>query len=205
MKSSRSPISERYIKTLRLGVKFNGERLELLDGTPLPKLVQGAIGELVIAPEHLVDGPALADLVREIILPFLAKDAEVYLGMSGNALQGGIPEGLIRPEELQLRAGYLMVKVGLLEDLRLHLRGDQKAWLAECKCNIPATKKEAGSLNHAFTLASTQFETSRRSHNANVFNRAWTKRGERWVRLDELRMVTIDAHLNPLKKSGASS
>jgi hypothetical protein len=205
MKKSRTPISERFQKALRLGVRFNGTHFELLNGTPLPELSPGAIGELVIAPQYLVNGMDRLNLVREIRLPLLAKDTEIYLGMSVTAIPGALPKGLVSPRELQVPSTYLLTKVILLQDLFLCLRGDQKAWLDECECMVEALSLPARSLNHAFTLASTRFEIGRRQHNANVFLRAWTKLGERWQRLDELRITAIEAHIaSQLEKSATS-
>lgn len=43
-------MSERYQKVLRLGVRFNGNTFELLDGSPLPKFAQDCVGELLLPP-----------------------------------------------------------------------------------------------------------------------------------------------------------
>lgn len=120
--------------------------------------------------------------------------------MSPGAVEGSFPKALIHPHDIRLQCGYLLVRVVLLQDLRLRYRGDQKAWLDECECTITALEKSLGkpaaSLNHAFTLASTHFETKRRQHNANVFIRAWTHVGGQWHRLDQLRIKAIEKHLN---------
>ncbi len=199
MTHSRSPMSERYQKVLRLGIRFNGSTFELLDGRPLPKLAQNCVGELLLPPHSILDVKERDEFQREERLPFLAKDTEVYLGMSPGAIEGSFPNGLVRSEEIHLQSGYLLVKVVLLQNLLLRYRGDQKAWLDDCECKIPVLEKSlerpAASLNHAFTLASTHYEKKRRQHNANVFNRAWTHIGGRWQRLDELRNSAIETHL----------
>jgi hypothetical protein len=101
-----------------------------------------------------------------------------------------------------------MVPVVLLEDQLLRYRGDQKAWLDECQCDLPELtprpEKPAASLNHAFTLASSKYETKRRQHTANVFNRAWAHVNGGWQRLDKLRTDAIETRLSNTRKAAAA-
>jgi hypothetical protein len=86
----------------------------------------------------------------------------------------------------------MFVEVALKANLSLQVRGDQEARLSPCLCTIPALRHEAESLNHAFTLISEAYETKRRSHSGNVFERAYAQdeRGN-WQKLDELRLKAI--------------
>ena len=61
------------------------------------------------------------------------------------------------------------------------------ASLKSCKISIPFLKKEAISLNHAYSILSEAFEKSRRAHSGNVFNKIYYKRNDRWNPLDILR------------------
>lgn len=167
------------------------------------------IGELLVAPNAILDDKQRVKFLREVKLPFLAKGTLVYLGISGTALQGGIPPGLIHPHDLKFQCGYLLVEVVLSADLLLRYRGDQKASLEDCECRIPAldkvVDKPPASLNHALTLASIHFEKKRRQHTGNIFNRAWTHVGGRWQRLDELRIATIEAYLAAQQRKAAAA
>jgi hypothetical protein len=76
--------------------------------------------------------------------------------------------------------------------LRIRIRGDQEAKLEPCSCEITALKREATSVNHAFTIISESYETQRLSHTGNVFERAYTPVGpKRWQTLDDLRIKAI--------------
>ncbi|RPI26707.1 MAG: hypothetical protein EHM61_10970 [Acidobacteria bacterium] len=61
--------------------------------------------------------------------------------------------------------------------------------LVDCRSKVISLKREARSINHAFTLLSQEFETHRISHTANVFERVfyWEESDQKWRCLDELR------------------
>jgi hypothetical protein len=61
-----------------------------------------------------------------------------------------------------------------------------------CVCTIPSLNMEAESLNHAFTIISEAYETKRRSHSGNVFERAYAQNDSgHWNNLDDLRLETL--------------
>jgi hypothetical protein len=87
--------------------------------------------------------------------------------------------------------------------LKLQVRGDQEARLCPCVCAIPSLDKKAQSLNHAFTLISEAYETLRRSHSGNVFERVYAQdKTNKWVSLDEIRITAIAQAANVHQKQG---
>jgi len=89
------------------------------------------------------------------------------------------------------------VEVQLQEVLKLRLRGSKTPALCACKCKIPCLEDtEAVSLNHAYTLISSHFETKRISHSGNVFQLGWwhNEKQKKWISLDDLRTARQAEH-----------
>lgn len=107
-------------------------------------------------------------------------------------IESSTAKGLIPANAVSILSAYLFVEVKLDADLWLLVRGDQEARLSTAPCTIPALNKEAKSLNHAFMLISEGYETKRRSHSGNVFERAYAQdQLGNWQSLDELRLLTV--------------
>jgi hypothetical protein len=188
-------------KNLRIGVRFNGDEFVLLNGSPLPKLRTNAVGELVLQPDVIEDWADRERLTRDDVVRMLERGSRIFLGVSPHLVGDPSAEGLLRePEQMKLKTEYWIVEVRLEQDLRIRIRGDQEARLEKCKCLIPALKREASSVNHAFTLASEAYETERLSHTGNVFERAYTQvEPAGWRTLDEIRVSVISNHVAAVK------
>jgi hypothetical protein len=183
---------DRYEKRLRIGVHFDGTNFVLLDGKPLPALAKGSVAEIVLAPECIEDESIRATLTRQKSTPLLKKGAAVLVGVSPSMIEGHPAKGLIPAHAAPILSAYLFVEVKLDADLWLLVRGDQEARLSNSPCTIPSLNKEAKSLNHAFMLISEAYETKRRSHSGNVFERAYAQDElGNWQNLDELRLLAI--------------
>ena len=188
--------NERYKKRLRIGVRVEESGIVLLDGQPLPHLHPGSEGEIVFAPECFVDEKIRMGFTDENVVPFLKKGSSIMMGVSPSVIGNSPPKGLIHPDSIRILSEYMFVEVRLGADQRLQIRGDQVAKLSPCPCSIPALDKQADSLNHAFTMISETYETLRRSHSANVFDRAYAEDDSgKWERLDELRLRTVQKSL----------
>jgi hypothetical protein len=59
----------RYEKKLRIGVRFDGAKFVLLDGSLLPKLRKNAVGELLLQPEVIEDRAARTRFTRDSFYP----------------------------------------------------------------------------------------------------------------------------------------
>jgi hypothetical protein len=185
---------QQYEKRLRIALRSTGEGFTLLDGSPPPAIVKGTVCELVVRPEALQNPDDRNRFVRDEIIPILSKETPVLLGVSPHSVGNSKALGLIcSPQQIGVRTEYWLVEIRLLEDLRIRIRGDQEAKLEPCTCVIPALKREATSVNHAFTIISEAYETERLSHTGNVFQRAYTPVGpKRWQTLDDLRIDAIN-------------
>jgi hypothetical protein len=182
----------RFEKTLRIGVRFHGTGFVLLDGRPLPKLAEDSLAELVLSPEQIVDEGARAMFTAERMVPFLEVGASVMIGVSRNMLEGSSSKGMVDPRDLRIVSKYLFVPVKLEGSLFLRIRGDQEARLSDCDCSLAAVEAPAVSLNHAFTIISETYETLRRSHSGNVFDRAYAlDKDGKWRSLDDLRTAAL--------------
>src|ERR1035441_766559 len=184
--------SARYEKRFRIGVRFDGAKFLLLNGDPLPAVANGSVAELVLAPECIQDPNVRARLTGEISVQILEKGSVVLLGVSPSMVNDLRADGLVRAKEIPILSEYLFVEVKLNEHQWLQVRGDQEARLSPCDCTITALKRNAQSINHAFTLISEAFETRRRSHSGNVFLRAYARvDSEQWSSLDDLRLAAV--------------
>ena len=186
--------SDRFKKTYRIGVRFDGQTLTLLDGAPLfPSLRKGCVAELIVSPEsvtnQLLEGRLAAETTVKLV------DAESYLmvGVSPNMLDT-FREGLVDAVDVPIVSQYVFVPIRLEWPLLLRVRGDQEARLSECSCTIPSLNATAKSLNHAFTLISEAYETKRLSHSGNVFERIYAEMSPGWWRsLDNHRTQALSS------------
>jgi len=184
---------QQYEKRLRIAVRSTGEGFTLLDGNPPPAIVKGAICELVVRPEALQNPDDRNRFVQDEVISILGEDSPLLLGVSPHSVGNPKAPGLnCSPQQIGVQTEYWLVEIRLLEDLRIRIRGDQEAKLEPCTCVIPALKREATSVNHAFTIISEAYETERLSHTGNVFQRAYIPIGpKRWQTLDDLRISAI--------------
>lgn len=183
---------QRFEKHLRVGTRFDGNRFVLLDGSPLPALSKDSIVELILTPESILDSTVRARFLEEMAVMILEKDSCVFFGVSPTMVGNMKAVGLISPNVLQIISEYWFVEGKLDAPLMLQVRGDQEARLSPCLCTIPSLNITADSLNHAFTLISEAFETKRRSHSGNVFERVCAQvTAGKWQSLDELRIAAI--------------
>lgn len=180
-------IPDRFKKTVRIPVVMNNGQMMQLDGSPLPKIQHGAVGELILDTYALENQKILQSLQLEQVSELLPKGDSIFLGVSSTVVPPEQINRLIEPSDLGISSEFLFAEVKLREPLKLKIRGTKSPVLEPCSCFIPVLQQEAKSLNHAFTLISTEFETQRISHTGNVFQRGFVRRGDKWVSLDHLR------------------
>lgn len=194
---------KRYQKRFRIGVRFDGATFVLLNGEPLPALAKNSVAELVLSPESIQDENIRSVFDHETGVPLLERRSSVLLGVSPSVIENISASGLIPANAIPIQSEYVFVRVDLKAKLWLQVRGDQEARLSACRCRIPALEKEARSLNHAFLIISEAYETKRRSHSGNVFERAYAQdRSGNWKNLDELRLQAIQKTLEERTSDG---
>ena len=201
-------IPDKTKKTVRLLVQIKAGLVVRDDLTPLPKVREGTFADLTFPASSLVDESEREELVEESSLELLPAFYSVFVGLNPNLIKGK-HRGLIKPADLKIERqapnqatrngvlhaprtlaghGYLrFAEVVLVEPLTLRLRGNKESTLELCKCAIPVLNVEARSLNHAFTLLSTKFETDRISHTGNVFAHVFFRDKTHWHSLNEAR------------------
>lgn len=168
-------------RTVRLAIRIEGEKVLQLDRSSLPKVKDGTVGDLILLASDLVNHSDRKTLQSESFTPLLPEGSTVFVGLSPETMDRSAMSQLRKASDLNIGAGYCFAEVQLQQVLVLRLRGYKDPCLESCNCIIPVLKTNAKSLNHAFTLLSTVFETNRISHTGNVFERVyyWTKRGFR--------------------------
>ncbi len=182
-------VLDKFKKTVRISVRAVGGKLLMLDHTPLPKIQEDAIGTLTLRAANIVDEAKRRELEAESVIELLPAGTNVFVGLSREMMPVACQRRFPAGADLKIHVGgYCFAEVRLSEPLMLRLRGDKDSCLEDCKCHIPALKRNARSLNHAFTLLSVEFETQRISHSGNVFTRTFfqTDKG-RWHSLNEAR------------------
>ncbi|MCI0364087.1 MAG: hypothetical protein L0219_09420 [Phycisphaerales bacterium] len=108
--------------------------------------------------------------------------------MGPNVIPADKKKQLIDQPWPEVTADYLFAEVTLKGQQLMSLRQGKEPQLRPCACIIPLLPKaEPISLNHAFTLLSMEFETERKSHSGNVFQRGYVVRKDRWLNLHDLR------------------
>ena len=175
-------------KRIRILVQFIPGSIIRPDGLPLPRIRDGTLADLVLPASALADQWERHKLETESLKELLPAGVRVLVGLSLGTMKEK-PEGLVGADQLKTGHGYLFAEVHLKQTLKLRQRGDKEALLEGCECEIPSLKATARSLNHAFTLLSTKFETKRISHTGNVFTRVYfySEKSKEWRPLDELR------------------
>jgi hypothetical protein len=173
--------------SVRISVKVEGGAIVRPNGSPLPEFLDCAGLELILplsAFRNKEDVQAFLALKSHTIAPVLGK---IWLGLTPSSIPAGRSRELSSARDLGLISPYVFIEIQLQEELKLSGQLGKRPWLEPCKCLIPLLQREAQSLNHAYTIASEEFETNRISHTANVFSRAILRESKGWVSLGEIR------------------
>lgn len=175
-------------RSVRLAFRWKDGRLWSLDGSPFPVLKEGAIGDLLVSVEMLMD-PADRERMRTDALILIAdKGKFLCLGLSLDSVPAEHHDALFRKQEPVVDRTVGLVPVILETPLALAVSPGRFARLSGGACKIPALDNTtAVSPNHALTLLSTEFERTRKSHTGNVFTRGYLHRHGRWKRLADIR------------------
>jgi hypothetical protein len=165
--------------------------LQPLHGGKMPKLVEGALADIV------VEATAFASPVE--VSRF---DIEGYVSIlkSGDLLLAVMrPKGNPKYIPEAVRVGHAeprpperseLIPFTLEEDLILRLRGTKPAALDGCRCRLNTLGgKIVKSVNEAYTRLSEHYEKWRRSHSGNVFDTVYVLQQNRATSLDILRQT----------------
>jgi hypothetical protein len=209
-------IPDPFARTVMLPIRVNAGVVEFFYGGALPALKDGTIADLVVPASALEDQRLLGPLSNRLDVPILPKGTRLIAGIRDCSKLPALPEKY-RLDGLPLGfSGH--AEIVLQDALVLRFRGTKRAILSSCKCLLPAFTRAEGtagpdtadSINHAYSMLSTKYEITRRSHTGNVFHtvfyRAADKRGRRvWEPLDLLRQrheAIIARRFKDLVKAG---
>lgn len=176
-------------KVIKIPIRIANNIIRYYYGGDLPEFSDGAIGDLIVPEFAVIDKKFISIIQAEQKYQILDRDTIVMMGIKGNDLPTEFRQN-INPNHLdheyKIHDGF--VGVLLKEPLYLQYRGSKKPTLSDVKCYIEVLKIDAISLNNAFTIISEKFETSRKSHTGNVFDKCFYKsENGKWYPINKLR------------------
>ena len=190
-------------KTIVIPIKINKNGMEYFYGGPLPAFKDGAIGDLIVPINSVLELDKFQKIRTETIKTILEKNCRLLVNVQPESLAD---TRLFRPKDRSLLRGLVgeFVEIVLIENLSLKLRGTKKAKLVPSACVIPVLKEKAHSVNHAYSIVSGEFEKSRISHTGIVFQKVfyWSEK-EEWRPLDALREkfeLAMEQRFTPTKR-----
>ncbi|MDZ4799921.1 MAG: hypothetical protein SGI92_17325 [Bryobacteraceae bacterium] len=114
-------------------------------------------------------------------------DDELMLGLQAHLVSLDGHQKLLGASAQEIVSPFVFARVTLKEPLSIHWERGRLPRLSSCKCEAVGLGIEADSLNQIYTRLSEKFETERTTHTANVFDRAWLKNKDKWVKLSVAR------------------
>ncbi len=114
---------KRFEKHLRIGIRFDGDRIVLLDGSPLPALSKNAVAELIVAPEAILDSVVRARFLEGRAIQILERDSHVFFGVSPTMVGSLRADGLLSSLVLEINSDYWFVEGKLEAPLMLQVQG----------------------------------------------------------------------------------
>jgi hypothetical protein len=181
-------IPNRFSKTIRIPIRIENGQPKFFYAGELPKLAEGAVGDLVLYAHAILrkEDRELLDVERDREL--LPTGTRLLIEVSQPSQQPGVVTLQFHEVDSHVNT---FVEVHLREPLRLQLRSTKKARLLPCHCQVTALDRITGSLNQACTIVSEAFEPWRTSHSGNAFHKVLhcttSIEGDFWRPLDTLR------------------
>lgn len=163
------------------------------NGITLDDLWENASVNIVIPPASLKSNKRYAELTAEKKQLLLSRGSHIYVRLVSSYLGVNAEKYTTEPKNNPLMPSYYKyVAVELEENLYIMFKGDYAhGSLSNCKCNIPSLKREAISVNNAYTIISQELEVGRKSHGGNVFSNCFCYIGKRKLTLESLRKRAI--------------
>lgn len=171
-------------KTVKIPVRIVGGEVKYYYGDNLPRIDDGAIGDLILPMGYVPDKNYLSVSNHEEKIEIIPR---------GNVIMVEVKREYRDVRTVNINTGtqanIACVRVILMGPLCLLFRGTKKSKLLPVECEIPRLHKEAKSLNSAYTIISREFEPNRLSHTGNVFKKCYYYESEhdRWFQLEMLR------------------
>jgi hypothetical protein len=197
-------------KTIKIPVIIkNGQ---IIPTDPGLNLKDRTIGELTILATSVPDEKKRQELLATVKIEIVPPDTMLLALMKpysdfGAFLNPDVKDTL--PPELMEHAfnprergenivgpidGGILIPFIIRMPLKMELRGGSKtARLDFCHCDIVTLQKEAGSVNHAYTVLSEVYEPRRMSHTGNVFTKIYYLNVHKrlWEPLEAIRQTQM--------------
>jgi hypothetical protein len=176
---------------VRIPVRIEKGKVTFFYPGSLPRIREGAVGDLVIDRIFLLDEAELKRLGHQEDYPLLTAGTVLRAVVDPKQDITGAVTRKSSPEGMENVAATHFVEVTLQDALMLRLRGTKPGVLRAARCRIPALGLEASTLNRAYSLIAEHFEPWRSSTAGNVFRKLYyrsTRNGQPyWRKLDVLR------------------
>ena len=178
-------IPDPALRTVKLTVVVRSGRLELAAPLEDVTLREGCHGEVELPASAVLDEQALRYLTEERVIPLLPRKSTLLYRVRGLIDSAGF----IKPRSTRHLGPFSYAELIPQEVVFLRLHGTKLPGLEPVPCEVPALKgRLANSINHACTLISETFETTRLSHTTNAFDSVFVEEENgRLVNLDQLR------------------
>lgn len=159
--------------TVRIPVRIRNGAITFFYAGALPKIREGAVGDLVLDKVFIEDETDLRRLQFQEDRELLPANVVLRAAVSPK----GEVHGAIRRsrDDSSMDEGQAthVVEIKLLEPLVLRLRGTKRGVLRPVRCAVPALKQEKPTLNQAYALVAANFEPWRASTSGNVFKKVF--------------------------------
>jgi hypothetical protein len=179
-------------ETVRIPIRvLSNGTVAMESGARLPKILSGALGDLVLPAASLENPDVVAALNESSSTPLLAQGEVVWVRLHPSQAPAEKLESFEHEPLHPEMVGHVFAPITLDEALNLVTRGTKRGQLERATCSVPTgaggKPTPATSLNHAYRLLSERFESHRVSFGGNVFESAFVKRAGTWHRLETLR------------------
>jgi len=159
-------------KTVKIPVEIKKNNVEFYFEGPLPEIMDGTLGDLVV-PLYAVKDTKFKNLLsEERKIPLLKKGTDLFVQIHFDVNDGNLEIIEADPNECGVKVKMKFARIILEENLFLYLRGTKHPILSSSKCKSVLINNVRGdSLNHIYTLLSELYEKDRISHTGNVFKK----------------------------------
>jgi hypothetical protein len=184
---------------IRIPVRIENGRVNFFYPGPLPEMRNGAVGDLVVDRSFVLNQADVERLEHQEDQELLPKGTVLRVAVEPKQ---DIPGAVLiqsPAEKMDGASATHYVEVVLQEALVLRLRGTKLGVLRASRCEIPTLKRDAETLNRAYSLIAEHYEAWRSSTTGNVFMKAYYCSADgAWHNLDRLRqaaMADLEARL----------
>jgi hypothetical protein len=183
-------------QTVNIPVKIENGQLRYLYGKALPKIKEGAEGNLIILQGEVIDQNFTKKIQIEKKELLFEKGEMLLIALNYDYIPFEKRGNIVKVKDVYPNVPYGFLKIFLETPLFLSLRGTKMARLSDCECKIPELNHTSKSINKAYTKISEAYEIERTSHTANVFKKCFYYDGNTkyWTELDILRERVESQH-----------